>query len=352
MERGFGKPAPMRAIGPNPASTLRTVGRKIRSSQQFLPHRYWPTRSFVFASLALIPLLGLYYLIFTPDVLLLKECLTTTMYQVKLCPNDLQNYVRLRNISPTFRTVVVQTEDAQFFNHKGFDFQEIQKSIETNIERKNLARGGSTISQQLAKNVFLTKEKSFWRKLREALLVMRIEHNFSKNEILEKYLNVIEFGPGIYGIAKASQFYFKKTPARLDLFESIFLAHLLPNPKAVAKRFSQGNLSRYSKRRMRTIATNLLQYHVITEAEYQNFLASYSARVEPLAPAVSSPPELQDEASTSDSNDDDAEVKRQEQIFEDMPEEYQHDLEEQLDEEELQERKEQGLKSENESPSA
>lgn len=143
------------------------------------------------------------------------------------------DFVPFEQISPYLRAAVMTSEDGSFFYHNGFNPNAFRESIVTNIKEKRFARGGSTISMQLVKNVFLTRNKTLARKIEEALIVWMIENKnlVSKQRMYEVYLNIIEWGPGIYGINQASRFYFEKTPAMLDLRESVYLASIVPRPK-------------------------------------------------------------------------------------------------------------------------
>ncbi|GAA4103154.1 biosynthetic peptidoglycan transglycosylase [Mucilaginibacter panaciglaebae] len=144
------------------------------------------------------------------------------------------NYTPLEDISPYLRNAVMTAEDPTFYKNHGFVEKAIRQSIITDIKKHEFKRGGSTISMQLVKNSFLTRKKTLSRKIEEILIVWLIENNhvMTKDRILEVYFNIIEWGPGIYGIAEASHYYFGKTPAELDLGESIFLASIVPRPKA------------------------------------------------------------------------------------------------------------------------
>lgn len=197
----------------------------------------------------------------------IKGCLTTKMYQVNLCPGS-GKYVKINQISDYLKKAVVLSEDSNFWNHNGFDFLEIQNSMKENLNKKRFARGGSTITQQLAKNMFLTKEKTFWRKAIEALITIRIEKTLSKKEILERYFNVVQFGKGIFGIKAASQYYFKKSPSELSVVESAFLAFLLPSPEVYSKSFHKKQLTPFAKKRLNQIVERLHQYNRINEEEY------------------------------------------------------------------------------------
>jgi monofunctional biosynthetic peptidoglycan transglycosylase len=154
-------------------------------------------------------------------------------------------WVPLSYISRDAARAVICAEDAKFWNHDGFDFEAIRNAMEKNIKAKKAVLGASTISQQLAKNLFLTPSKTPLRKLNEAVLTWRMEQVLTKKRILELYLNVAEWGKGIYGIEAASQFYFHKPSLLLDPTESSLLAAVLPNPL----RFSPVKPSRYVLRR-------------------------------------------------------------------------------------------------------
>jgi hypothetical protein len=140
------------------------------------------------------------------------------------------NWTPLGAISPYMEVAVLTTEDGGFPRHHGFNHAAIRASIVTNLKQRRFVRGASTISMQLAKNLFLTREKTLSRKLEEVVLTDYLEQTFSKDEMLELYFNVIEFGPDVYGITAASDYYFGRRPAELDLAECFFLASLLPAP--------------------------------------------------------------------------------------------------------------------------
>ncbi len=136
----------------------------------------------------------------------------------------------LSAISRMLVLCVVRAEDAKFYQHDGFDWEQLQDSYETNVETGRYKRGGSTITMQLARNLFLWRGKSLLRKGLEAYLTWRLEHVLEKKRILELYLNVAEWGPGVYGIGEASRHYYQKPPSALTLGESAMLAGILPSP--------------------------------------------------------------------------------------------------------------------------
>lgn len=143
------------------------------------------------------------------------------------------NYTPLNQISPYLKNALLTAEDPSFFTHNGFVEESIRKSIATNFKEKAFKRGGSTISMQLVKNVYLNRNKTLARKIEEVLIVWIIEnsHLSSKQRMFEVYLNLIEWGRNVYGIGEASRHYFNKHPSQLDLGESIFLASIVPRPK-------------------------------------------------------------------------------------------------------------------------
>ena len=194
-------------------------------------------------------------------------CIVTKLYQINLCPSN-DNYVRISKISENLQKAVVLSEDSAFFAHHGFDFQEMENSFKQNLEKGKFARGGSTITQQLAKNLFLTKEKTLKRKILEALITMRIEKVLKKKDILEKYLNVVQFGKDLFGIKAASEFYFNKLPGSLTVVESAFLAFLLPSPENYSKSFFQGKLTPFAKKRLAQIVDRLYDYQKISDDQY------------------------------------------------------------------------------------
>ncbi|MCG3198077.1 MAG: monofunctional biosynthetic peptidoglycan transglycosylase [Candidatus Omnitrophica bacterium] len=141
-----------------------------------------------------------------------------------------RKWVPLDRISPHLVEAVLIAEDDRFFQHQGFDFTEIWNSVETNYRAGRWVRGGSTLSQQLAKNLYLSPDKTFTRKFNEMLLTWKVEKSLSKSRILEIYLNVVEWGGGCFGAEAASQYYFSKPASALSPREAASLAARLPNP--------------------------------------------------------------------------------------------------------------------------
>jgi hypothetical protein len=177
-----------------------------------------------------------------------------------LVGNANPNYTPLDQISPYLRKCVLTTEDPSFFSHHGFINEAFKQSIVKNIKTKKFSRGASTISMQLIKNVFLTREKTVSRKLEEILLVYILENNriASKERMLEVYFNIIEWGPNVYGIGEASRYYFQKTPAELTLNECLYLARIIPSPKKFMYQFNdQGQLRDFANKQV-SFLTNIM----------------------------------------------------------------------------------------------
>jgi len=164
--------------------------------------------------------------------LMLKRCIEQKIdgKEMKLK----KDWESLDEIAPHLQLAVVCTEDQNFLLHYGFDFKALKKAMLNNEKGKRL-RGGSTISQQTAKNVFLWDGRNYLRKAFEAYFTLLIEVFWSKERIMEVYLNVVEFGDGVYGAEAASQHYFKKSAAKLSREEAAVLACLLPNPRSYGK---------------------------------------------------------------------------------------------------------------------
>jgi monofunctional glycosyltransferase len=141
-----------------------------------------------------------------------------------------QRWIALSKIPRHVVDAVIVAEDGTFYTHAGIDWFEVQESIEKNVKERRAARGASTISQQLAKNLYLSTSKDPVRKVKEVIITLLLEHQLGKNRILELYLNVIEWGRGIFGIEAASQAYFGKSASALTLDEALRLAAVIPSP--------------------------------------------------------------------------------------------------------------------------
>jgi len=189
----------------------------------------------------LLILFPIVYLFLMPDLSKLKkenpkktalmEYRATTSKEKKKTYRIDQSWVPYSKISPYLIKAVLIAEDDKFWNHEGFDYQAIQKAIEKDLNARKFRYGGSTITQQLARNLFLSPEKSLIRKISEAVITWRMEKVLSKKRILELYLNVVEWGEGIFGAEAASRHYFGKPSSELNPEEAARLAAILPNPR-------------------------------------------------------------------------------------------------------------------------
>ncbi len=159
-----------------------------------------------------------------------------------------QIWVPLERISRDLIHAVVAAEDQRFFGHEGVDWEAVRGSIQKDLEKRGFARGGSTISQQLVKNVFFTTEKSLTRKLRELLVVRWLEADVGKPRILELYLNLIEWGDGVYGCEAAARRYYGRSAAELTPEEAAGLVAMIPNPRRINPRVSAARHARAQQR--------------------------------------------------------------------------------------------------------
>ena len=176
-----------------------------------------------------------------------------------------QTWTPLSRVSPYLIKAVLIAEDDKFWKHEGFDFEAIEKAVEKDIKQKKFKFGGSTISQQLAKNLYLSPSKNPARKIKEAILTWRIEKTLSKKRILELYLNVAEWGEGIFGIGAASFHYYGKPASDLSPEEAARLASVLPNPR----KYNPTGTSRYVANRSKIIY-NIMVKRGIVEPEYED----------------------------------------------------------------------------------
>ena len=181
-----------------------------------------------------------------------------------------EHFTPLDSISPILQMSVMQSEDGAFFYHRGFLPDALREALIYDLQVKRFARGGSTITMQLVKNVFLNRNKNFARKLEEALIVWLIETKrlTTKERMYEVYLNIAEWGPLIYGIQEASAYYFNKRPSELSTEESIFLASIIPKPKHFRRSFAEGGqLKEQMEGYYKLIAGRLAKKGLISEIE-------------------------------------------------------------------------------------
>ena len=165
---------------------------------------------------------------------------------------------------------VLLAEDSFFFTHPGFDFDAMAEAMRTNLKEKRVHRGGSTVSQQLAKNLWLSRDRTLLRKMQEALLTVTLEASVPKDRILEIYLNGIEWGPGIYGVKRASRHYFAKEPSQLSPKEAAYLATIIPNPKRYYGYFRKGALSENWEARVMYLVGKMRDGGFLTDDQYED----------------------------------------------------------------------------------
>jgi monofunctional biosynthetic peptidoglycan transglycosylase len=159
------------------------------------------------------------------------------------------------------------SEDSKFFHHHGFDMDMIRHALAQDLENRSFDRGASTITQQLAKNLFLTHRRTLARKLEEAVLTWRLQKLLSKDRVLELYLNVIELGPGIRGVKEAAHIYFGKDVSELTPLESAHLAALAPNPHVLARRFRDGQVDEGWQQRLYDLLGMMKRHGRLSAAE-------------------------------------------------------------------------------------
>lgn len=173
-------------------------------------------------------------------------------------------------IPAEMKWAVILAEDENFYSHEGIDVEAIKDAIKYDLEQKKLSRGASTITQQVAKNLFLSREKTITRKIKEVIIARRMEEILTKGRIIELYLNVVELGPMVYGIGHGARYYFDKPPSQLTPRECAFLAAMLPGPRVAYNPYK--NLSKVL-RRSNMILRLLKKKGIITVSEYRVALA-------------------------------------------------------------------------------
>jgi len=182
-----------------------------------------------------------------------------------------QRWVSFNEIPTLFKDTIRVTEDAGFYQHQGVDFTELKAAIKKNWQEGQFVRGASTITQQLAKNLYLTTDKSVIRKIKEFLITRRLERRLSKNRIFDLYLNVIEFGPGIFGVQAASENFFDKDVSQLNLEEIVRLTAVIPKPL----KETPARNSNWIKWKAGWILDTLRRYKYIDQNEYQTVKAKF-----------------------------------------------------------------------------
>jgi monofunctional biosynthetic peptidoglycan transglycosylase len=197
---------------------------------------------------------------------------TTALMQIRekqskrrgLAPIRRQIWMPYKDFAANLKRAVILGEDAAFFAHQGVDHFELKEAIKTDLDKGRFKRGASTITMQLARNIYLSPEKSLLRKIREVMIAFQMEGVLSKQRIFELYLNVVEWGPGLYGAEMAARHYYSKSAADLSVMESATLAALLPDPL--------GSREKELMRRRNVILKRMLGARHITQSEFEEFI--------------------------------------------------------------------------------
>lgn len=182
-----------------------------------------------------------------------------------------KGYLRVNEISKSALWAIILSEDWAFFDHSGVDFNQLSIVLREGLEDGNFSRGASTISQQVVKNVFLSSERSYLRKVLEIVLTIRLESKLPKKRILESYINLVELGQNLYGVGNASLYYFKKHPKDLNPKEGAFLAMLLPSPVKYSSSFKNKKLTEFAKNQTDSILKKMKQAGIISEEDREYY---------------------------------------------------------------------------------
>ena len=225
--------------------------------------------------------MGLYIYISLPDVRELETrnpastaLIDQRIRQAQNSYNNIeiqQDWVEFGTIPNLLKDAVRISEDAAFYQHRGIDFTELKEAIKKNWKKGKYVRGGSTITQQLAKNLYLSPHKSIMRKIKEYFIARRLEAHLNKKRIFSLYLNIIELGPGIYGVQAASKYYFKKNVDDLDLEEIVRLTAVIPKPLKIDPRGE----SRWLKWKATWILDALKRYEYISQEQHQRVIRRF-----------------------------------------------------------------------------
>jgi monofunctional biosynthetic peptidoglycan transglycosylase len=215
-----------------------------------------------------------YSFIATPDFMQLREEVTVPIVLANLEKSTKRvgpkapGWTPYAGVSRYLFAAVVASEDASYYQHDGLDYDELKAAIKKDLEEGRFARGASTITQQVVKNTFLSQEKTITRKVREMIWARALNRTLSKREILTFYVNLVEFGPGLYGVRDAARVYFGKAPSELSPKEAAFLAMLLPSPRRYSVSFRQKKLTPYARRRVSQILLIMHKMGVLDEEAY------------------------------------------------------------------------------------
>ncbi|MEK7691555.1 MAG: biosynthetic peptidoglycan transglycosylase, partial [Bdellovibrionota bacterium] len=196
---------------------------------------------------------------------------------------------------------IVMSEDSEFFEHDGINVEAIIDAIAVNLRTQKNTIGASTISQQVAKNLFLEFEKSYVRKIKEFMITRDIERRFTKNQILELYLNLAEFGPDIFGVEAAGQHYFGKKASAINAAEGAFIALMLPSPRRLHYSVYQNqNLTDARRKRIRRVLQDMLYNEFITEGQFAQYVRyPYFKKESDRSTASAQPPAIANDETTA-----------------------------------------------------
>lgn len=198
-----------------------------------------------------------------------KEAIETTSLEDKVLDiQGISNYTRLDEVPKTYINAVISVEDHRFYKHKGIDIIAIGRAAFNDIKQMSFVEGGSTITQQLAKNIYFTQDKKIERKFAEVFMAFEIEKNYSKDEILEFYINTSYFGDNCYTVKEASRHYFNKEPIEMTDYESIMLAGI-PNAPSV---YAPTQNLELAKQRQKQVLSKMVEYEYITQEESNNII--------------------------------------------------------------------------------
>ena len=187
----------------------------------------------------------------------------------------------LRNISePAYQAILV-SEDWDFYHHPGYDLSQIKEAVNESILKRKRLRGASTITQQVVKNLYFNNERSYTRKIKEFFFSMYLDHTLTKKKILEIYLNIIEYGEGLYGIKGAAAYYFSKSTADLTAREGAFLAMLLPSPKKHAQSYNKKRLTPFATRIVKSVLGKMYRAKYLNQYQLEVALSSRFSWEEP-----------------------------------------------------------------------
>ena len=179
------------------------------------------------------------------------------------------HWISIEELDKKAYGAIIVSEDWRFFQHPGIDMAQIRNAFLSSVKKGERLRGASTITQQVVKNIYLSHKRSWTRKLKEAFLALIMERALGKQRILEIYLNVIEYGEGVYGIANASLHYFQRWPENLTPREGAFLAVLLPSPKKYSQSFREKELSKFITESIHAVLGKMKVAKFLTEEEYE-----------------------------------------------------------------------------------